>query len=359
MTEMTTEKTDVVGIRFQKLGKLYHFGVTDNENIEAGDHVIVETNRGQQLGQIMAYVPSEEVHKEKGMRFVQRKATPRDLVMKQVWEAKELDALISCREAASKLNIKDAKFVKAEYSFDGSWITFHFTTENKNLDINPLKQALTKSLHTRVEMRSVGPRDVAKIMGGFGACGAPRCCSTFLTEFSPISIRMAKAQGISLSPQEITGMCGRLRCCLVFEYEQYVEAKKTLPKIGKVIGTPYGEGKVRDVRVLRDSVVVVIDGEWKEVFRHEFEPLDELNALKDKAAAGCSKHEGGGCDCGQKSAPQQVAPQQAAPQVEVPVVAQAEPQVENKPAQASEKKSGNRRNRRSRRRNRKPNNKKD
>ena len=153
-------------------------------------------------------------------------------------------------------------------------------------------------------MRHVGPRDVAKIMGGFGACGAPRCCSTFLTEFSPISIRMAKEQGVSLSPQEITGMCGRLRCCLVFEYENYVEAKKTLPQPGKVIGTPYGEGKVRDVRVLRDSVVVVIDGEWKEVFRHEIEPLDELKALKDKAAAGCSKHEGGGCDCGRKSEPQ-------------------------------------------------------
>jgi cell fate regulator YaaT (PSP1 superfamily) len=264
---MATEKTDVVGIRFQKLGKLYHFSIQDNSEIEAGDHVIVETNRGQQLGQVIAYVPSEEAHRQKGMRSVQRKATPRDLVVKQTWESKELDALITCREAASKLGIKDAKFVKAEYSFDGSWITFHYTTENKNLDINKLKQSLTQSINTRVEMRLIGPRDVAKIMGGFGACGAPRCCSTFLTEFSPISIRMAKEQGVSLSPQEITGMCGRLRCCLVFEYTQYVEAKKTLPRHGKVIGTPYGEGKVRDVRVLRDSVVVVIDGEWKEVFK--------------------------------------------------------------------------------------------
>lgn len=353
MTVMATEKTDVVGIRFQKLGKLYHFSIQDNSDIEAGDHVIVETNRGQQLGQIMAYVPSEEAHRQKGMRSVQRKATPRDLVMKQTWEGKELDALITCREAASKVGIKDAKFVKAEYSFDGSWITFHYTTENKNLDINKLKQSLTNSLNTRVEMRSIGPRDVAKIMGGFGACGAPRCCSTFLTEFSPISIRMAKEQGVSLSPQEITGMCGRLRCCLVFEYTQYVEAKKTLPRHGKVIGTPYGEGKVRDVRVLRDSVVVVIDGEWKEVFRHEFEPLDELKALKEKAAAGCSKHEGGGCDCGAKSSPP--------PPVVAETAPQTEPQVEQKKTeQPSEQKSGNRRNRnrRNRRRNRKPKNKK-
>jgi cell fate regulator YaaT (PSP1 superfamily) len=137
-------------------------------------------------------------------------------------------------------------------------------------------------------------------MGGYGACGAPRCCSTFLTEFSPVSIKMAKAQGISLSPQEITGMCGRLRCCLVYEYEQYVEARKELPKRGKRVETPYGKGKVIDVRVLRDSVLVALeDGERKEVFRHEFEPADELEALKKKAAEGCSN--GGQCTCGARS----------------------------------------------------------
>ncbi|MFO7683498.1 MAG: regulatory iron-sulfur-containing complex subunit RicT [Chloroflexota bacterium] len=298
MTAEIAEKSNVVGIRFQKLGKLYHFKVRNPEELEAGDHVVVETKRGKQLGQVIAYVPPEQAHRQKGMRYVDRKANPRDLIMKQVWETKELDALIICREAASKLNIKDAKFVKAEYSFDGSWITFHYTTENKNLDINPLKNSLKKSIHARVEMRLIGPRDVAKIMGGFGACGAPRCCSTFLTEFSPISIRMAKEQGVSLSPQEITGMCGRLRCCLVYEFEQYVEAKKTLPRIGKMIGTPYGEGKVRDMRVLRDSVIVDVEGEVKEVFRHEFEPLEELKALEEKAEKGCSRQENGGCDCG-------------------------------------------------------------
>jgi cell fate regulator YaaT (PSP1 superfamily) len=111
---------------------------------------------------------------------------------------------------------------------------------------------------------------------------------------------MAKEQGISLSPQEITGMCGRLRCCLVYEYEQYVEAKKGLPKVGKRIGTPHGEGRVVDVRPMRESVLVDVEGEYHEVFRHELEPLEELEALQKKAAAGCSKHEGGGCDCGAK-----------------------------------------------------------
>lgn len=298
MVTTVAERSSVIGVRFQKLGKLYHFRTGHHTDIEPGDYVIVETKRGRQLGQVIAFIDPEQAHRQKGMRGIERKATPRDLVMKQVWEAKELDTLISCRERAAKMGIKDAKFVKAEYNFDGTWLTIHFTTENKKLDIRPLQSNLGQALRTRVEMRLVGPRDVAKILGGYGACGAPRCCSTFLTEFSPISIKMAKAQGISLSPQEITGMCGRLRCCLVYEYEQYVEARKNLPKTGKRIGTPHGMGRVKDVRALRDSVIVDVEGEEYEVFRHEIEPLEELEALQKKAAAGCSKHENGGCDCG-------------------------------------------------------------
>lgn len=294
------ETSDFIGIRFQKLGKLYHFKVGAQNDVAPGDYVVVETKRGKQLGQVIAFIPPEEVHRQKGMRAVQRKATPRDLVMKQVWESKELDALITCREEASKAGVRDAKFVKAEFSFDGSWLTIAYTTENKKLDIRQLQSTLGRLLRTRVEMQLVGPRDVAKVMGGYGACGIPRCCSTFLTEFSPISIRMAKEQGISLSPQEITGMCGRLRCCLVYEYEQYVEAKKQLPRVGKIIGTPHGEGKVLDQRPLRDSVMVLVGEEVHEVPRPQIEPLEELEALKKKAEAGCSKHEGGGCDCGAK-----------------------------------------------------------
>ena len=300
MTTVMTQRTSVVGIRFQKLGKLYHFDVGRNNEIDPGDYVIVETKRGRQLGQVISFIGKDDVRNPKGMSIVERKATPRDLVMKQVWESKELDVLISCREKAAQLNIEDAKFVKAEYSFDGSWLTIHYSTEDKKLDVQPLRKALGKAYHARVEMRLIGPRDVAKLMGGYGACGAPRCCSTFLTEFSPISIRMAKEQGISLSPQEITGMCGRLRCCLVFEYEQYVEAKKQLPKVGKRVGTPHGVGKVLRLRIIRDSAIVDVEGERHEVFRHEIEPLEELEALQQKAEAGCSKHEGGGCDCGAK-----------------------------------------------------------
>ena len=296
------EISDYIGIRFQKLGKLYHFKVGAHKDLTPGDYVVVETKRGKQLGQVIAFIPAEEVNRQKGLRSVQRRATPRDLVMKQLWESKELDALITCREEASRAGIKDAKFVKAEFSFDGSWLIIAYTTENKKLDVRQVQSALGRILRTRVEMQLVGPRDVAKVMGGYGACGIPRCCSTFLTEFSPISIRMAKEQGISLSPQEITGMCGRLRCCLVYEYEQYVEAKKQLPKVGKMIGTPHGEGKVVDLRPLRDAVVVLVGEEYHEVARPQIEPLEELEALKKKAEAGCSKHEGGGCDCGAKKA---------------------------------------------------------
>ena len=289
----------VVGVRFQKLGKMYHFRIHDDDaGIDPGDHVIVETKRGSQLGQVVANIEPGRVNTRRGLKTITRKATPRDLVMKQVWEQKELDALITCREQAANLNLADVKFVKAEYIFDGSRLTFLYSTENKKLDIRQMRKNLRRVFRSRVELLMIGPRDVAKILGGHGACGQPRCCSTFLTEFSPVSIRMAKAQGISLSPQEITGMCGRLRCCLVYEYEQYVQAKKQLPKIGKVIGTPYGEGRVRDVRILRDSIIVDVEGERREVFRHEFEPLEELRALEKKAEEGCSKNENGECDCG-------------------------------------------------------------
>lgn len=298
-----THHSDVIGIRFQKLGKLYHFRLgRDQDDIVIDDYVVVETRRGRQLGQVVQYVPTDEVSRRRNVSRVERKATPRDLVMQQVWQGKELEVLILTREKAHALNLKDVKFIKATYSFDGSWLTVAYTTENKQLKLNELSNSIARSLKARVEMQLIGPRDVAKILGGYGACGGPRCCSTFLTEFSPVSIRMAKAQGISLSPSEITGMCGRLRCCLVYEYEQYVEAKKRLPKYKSKVGTPHGDGIVLDIRVLRDAVLVDVRGEYHEVLREDLEPLAELKALQEKAAAGCSKHEGGACDCGDKTA---------------------------------------------------------
>ena len=151
----------VIGVRFQPLGKLYHFRLNGEANaLEAGDHVIVRTKRGRQLGQVMGFVEADQVNRKRGLKPIERKASPRDLVMKQVWEQKELDALITCRQKAHEMGITDAKFVKAEYSFDGGWLTFLFASENKQVDIRPLLKALRRVFRCRVEMLMIGPRNV-------------------------------------------------------------------------------------------------------------------------------------------------------------------------------------------------------
>jgi cell fate regulator YaaT (PSP1 superfamily) len=172
---------------------------------------------------------------------VERRATPRDLLLQQSWQSKQTEAMINCRARVSELGLAGVKIVAAEYNYDGSRLAFLSAQTAKT---RPDLKSLKKDMHelypnTHIEMRQIGPRDVAKILGGMGACGIEtRCCSKFLTDFSPISIKMAKEQGISLTPNEITGMCGRLRCCLIYEYEQYVAARKTLPKRNKRVVTP-------------------------------------------------------------------------------------------------------------------------
>lgn len=289
-------QTAVTGVRFQKLGKLYHFDYADFPALQTGDFVIVETVRGLQMGQVVGFAERED--NKRSYKSILRIATPRDMLLRQQWQAKEVEALIECRETAARLGgYEEVKFVKAEYTFDGSNLTIMYSTED-NFKSTRLRNELKDKYEAKFEFRQIGPRDVARIMGGQGACGGPRCCSTFLTEFSPVSIKMAKAQGIPLTPTEITGMCGRLRCCLVYEYEQYVEARKKLPYRNRVVGTPYGEGRVKEVYPLRDGVDVIIENQRMFVSREEIIPMAEFRALKAKAAAGCSRNESGGCDCG-------------------------------------------------------------
>lgn len=290
----------VAGVRFTKVGKLYHFDYSDFPELAAGDYVIAETARGHHMGQVMGFTAAEEEERE--YRPILRPATPRDMALRQEWENQGPEALVICRERASEIGgFADVKFVAAQYNYDGSMLTFLYTAEQK-VNVSRLWNDLKRRFEAKVEMRQVGPRDVAKLLGGYGACGELRCCSTFLTDFSPISIKMAKVQGISLNPSEITGMCGRLRCCLVYEYEQYVEARKQLPKRNKRIGTPLGAGKVIDVQPLQDSVTVWIDGEGRHTYhREDLIPLDELEALQKKAQEPCSKHDPDEpCSCGQK-----------------------------------------------------------
>jgi cell fate regulator YaaT (PSP1 superfamily) len=292
----------IVGVRFQKVGKLYHFDASAQQDVAAGDFVVVETSRGKQLGQVIQVVQNPSPPPEGTWKAIQRKATPQDLVLRQTWQKKELEVTINCRAKAAELKVNDVKFVNSEYSFDGSRLSIFYSNEaGEKMELKELRRVMQRLYpQTQVEFHVLGPRDVAKVLGGMGACGLEnRCCSRFLTEFSPISIKMAKEQGISLTPTEITGMCGRLRCCLVYEYEQYVEARKQLPKRGKQVVTPMGPGKVNDVYPLKGSVLVELDkGGVSEFLRQDLQPWEELEALRQKSEAPCDKHLGGGCDCG-------------------------------------------------------------
>ena len=276
----------VASIRFQPIGKLYHFDASKLDDLKTGDYVIVSTSRGRELGAVAGLVSGKNLPKG-SHKPIERRATPRELVMGRMWKSREPEVMIDCREKAKELGMTGIKIVRAEYCYDGSRITFIFSSEgDENIDLAPLKQAMRRSIRkTHIEFRKVGPRDVAKIICGMGACGLEeRCCSRFLSDFSPISIKMAKTQGISLNPQEITGMCGRLRCCLIYEYEQYAEARKGLPKRKKKVITPRGVGKVIDVLPLKNTVIVTLEDDRRvEFHRDEIEPYDELKALALKA----------------------------------------------------------------------------
>ncbi|UCF59829.1 MAG: hypothetical protein JSV37_08680 [Anaerolineaceae bacterium] len=296
--------TKIVAIRFQPIGKVYHFDASHVEDIKVGDYVLVSTSRGKELGKVVSLLTNRSDMEEEGVKAIERLATAQEMVMRRLWQERELEALINCREEAAKLGLRGVKFAKAEFSYDGSRLTFLYNVEgDESVDLKELRKQMRKAHRkSRIEMRQVGPRDVAKLYRGMGACGMEeRCCSKFLSEFSPVSIRMAKAQGVSLNPQEITGLCGRLRCCLLYEYEEYVEARKHLPKRNKRVVTPRGEGKVVDVLPLKDAVIVQLDDERKiEFSRDEIEPYDELHALKDKANQPCEIHPNGECTCGRR-----------------------------------------------------------
>jgi cell fate regulator YaaT (PSP1 superfamily) len=305
---MQTNIANIIGVRFTKVGKVYHFDSSALPDVGVGEHVIVDTSRGKHLGEVVQILEAMPPKPEGGWKSVERRATPRDLLLQQSWQSKQTEAMINCRARASELGLLDTiKIVAAEYNYDGSRLAFLFSTDSEDkVDLKSLK----KDMHalypnTHIEMRQIGPRDVAKILGGMGACGIEtRCCSKFLTDFSPISIKMAKEQGISLTPEEITGMCGRLRCCLIYEYEQYVAARKTLPKRNKRVVTPKGEGKVVDIIPMSEKVVVAIEVEGEKrpqhvtFHREELQPWDELEALRRKSEAPCDRHENGGCTCG-------------------------------------------------------------
>jgi cell fate regulator YaaT (PSP1 superfamily) len=262
----------VVGVRFHPMGKIYHFDASDHRDIEQGDYVLVETARGQQLGQVVEKRPLQEGTARENLKPVKRQATGRDMALHQDLREKESQVLAATREAASQLNLP-VKIVTAEYTFDGERLTILYVSDDKDPNFGDLIQRIRRVADGHIDMRRVGVRDHAKLMGGYGACGELRCCSCFLPDFSPVSIKMAKNQGVSLNPSEITGMCGRLRCCLVYEEEQYKQACKMMPRRKKRVQTPHGEGKVVDLLPLKGMVVVQVDDRRIEV------PVEEIVEL--------------------------------------------------------------------------------
>lgn len=250
----------VVGIRFRQAGKIYFFDATGFDDLQVGDHVIVETSRGDEVGQVVSgpEEPPEGVARET-LKSVQRRAQPLDLVQMERHRLRESEALARCQEKVCEHGLP-IKLLRAEYNYDGSYLLIYFVAE-KRVDFRRLVQDLRKTLKTKVELRQVGVRDEAKLMGGVGRCGRLLCCASFLQEFNPVSIKMAKRQDISLNPSEISGLCGRLLCCLAYEDEYYQQVKNKLPKVRDTVRTAYGSGEVTAVNALKESVSVELKSE--------------------------------------------------------------------------------------------------
>ena len=250
----------VVGIRFKPVTKVYFFDPGSFIDLQLNDQVIVETSRGTEMG-LVAQPPHEVADSDiKGkLKKVVRQATPVDLLEAMSYQAQADEAINLCQKLVDEINIP-MKVLEAEYSFDGSRLVFSFISEQR-VDFRELVKELTRSLKTRVEMKQVGARDETKILDGYGRCGRRLCCSSWLTEFHSVSIKMAKNQNLPLAPSEISGLCGRLLCCLAYENELYVEMRQVMPKVGSQVAVEAGvTGIVRGLNVINESVLVELEG---------------------------------------------------------------------------------------------------
>jgi Uncharacterized homolog of PSP1 len=261
--------TRVVGVRFKTAGKVYYFDPGDFD-LTVGMKVIVETARGIEIGEVIVRpkeVPDEDIAQP--LKKVLRIATPEDLELQKENASKGKDAFRVCQERIASHELP-MKLIDVEYTFDKSKVIFYFTAE-KRVDFRNLVKDLAQRFRSRIELRQIGVRDEAKTLGGYGICGRPLCCATWITDFDPVSIRHAKEQNLSLNPSKISGVCGRLKCCLRFEADTYREIKNELPKVGDIVTTKKGKGKVVDVLIMRESVLVQLpdSGERIEVTAKE------------------------------------------------------------------------------------------
>ena len=265
--------TKIVGIRFQKAGKIYYFDPLDYE-LETAMHVIVETARGVEMGTVL--IPPKEVEDDKvvqPLKPVIRVATDEDEKVVERNKEKEKEAFAICKEKIAKHGL-EMKLIAAEYTFDNNKLLFYFTADGR-IDFRELVKDLASVFRTRIELRQIGVRDETKMLGGIGICGRELCCKSYLSDFVPVSIKMAKEQNLSLNPTKISGVCGRLMCCLKNEQETYEYLNSRLPSIGDTVTTPTGmRGEVSAVNVLRQQVKVIVDnGEEKELQEYS---VDEL-----------------------------------------------------------------------------------
>ena len=280
----------VVGVRFRSAGKIYYFSPGDLP-IRKGTHVIVETSRGVEFGTASADPIEVDEHRYSApLRQVIRIATPEDEEKVRTAREKEKEARRICQEKIRARGL-DMKLIDAEYTFDGSKILFYFTADGR-VDFRDLVKDLAGIFRTRIELRQIGVRDETKILGGYGSCGRPLCCHTYLSDFVPVSIKMAKEQNLSLNPTKISGVCGRLMCCLKNEEDTYEELNKNLPRLGdEVEGSDGLRGEVQSVNVLRQTVRILVEvDDEKEI--HEY-GADELTILRRRRRGSARKKQGG------------------------------------------------------------------
>jgi cell fate regulator YaaT (PSP1 superfamily) len=274
----------IVGVRFKPATKVYYFDPTGFEDLKAGEYVIVETARGQEAGKVVI-APSEVADQEivGHLKGVTRRATAIDLSQMIHYQFREQEAVSRCRAKVVEHGLP-MKVVRAEYNYDGSRLLFFFTAE-KRIDFRKLVQDLARSFRARIELRQIGVRDEAKLIGGVGKCGRCLCCASWLADFDPVSIKMAKQQDLPLSPMEISGTCGRLLCCLSYENEHYVHVKQKLPRVGSFVETSRGRGKVVEVNVIQESVRVEVEGQvYLEVLGEELEASKAAERAERPAA---------------------------------------------------------------------------
>ncbi len=269
---------EVIGVRFKEVGKIYYFDPKGN-TLKSGDKVIVETARGIECGVVALAnkdVPEEEIFRP--LKPLIRKANDNDLSHIAENKKREKEAFATCEKKIAEHNL-DMRLVDVEYTFDNNKILFYFTADGR-VDFRALVKDLASVFRTRIELRQIGVRDEAKMLGGLGVCGRPFCCHSYMGDFQPVSIKMAKEQGLSLSPVKISGTCGRLMCCLKYEQEAYLDLLKRTPKVGAIVKTPDGKGLVVENNLISGKLKVKLDSSPEDAAPASY-TVKEVKILKD------------------------------------------------------------------------------